>query len=129
MSRTRRPRVLSPSAARKRSVLMKATASGQRGSRDEAEPEADLADDPGMPALDLADLIPDQGGEVVLFNDSNLRSFTLGTSAALIEEGEVDAHRTAEGDDVSGFRFYRFDNGLRLYFAPDLELILVRADV
>ncbi len=108
---------------------MKATASGQRGSRDEAEPEADLADDPGLPALDLADLIPDEGGEVVLFNDSNLRSITLGTSAALLEEGEVDAHRTAEGDDVSGFRFYRFDNGLRLYFAPDLELILVRADV
>jgi hypothetical protein len=106
---------------------MKATASGQRRSRDEAEPEADLAGEPGLPALALADLIPGENGEVVLFTDSNLRSITLGTSSALLEEGEVDTHRTVEGDDVSGFRFYRFDNGLRLYFAPDLELILVRA--
>jgi hypothetical protein len=63
----------------------------------------------------------------VLFNDSNLRSITLGTSAALLEEGEVGSQRTAGGEDVSGFRFYRFENGPRLYFPPDLELILVRA--
>ena len=109
-------------------MLTMAMASGQERGRHEAEPEADLADDPGLPVLDLADLIADANGEVVLFNDSNLRSITLGASAAVLDEGEVGTHRTAAGEDVSGFHYYRFDTGLLLYFAPDLELILARAD-
>jgi hypothetical protein len=35
---------------------------------------------------------------------------------------------TAAGEDVSGFRYMAFDNGLKLYFRPELELILVRKE-
>lgn len=76
--------------------------------------------------LDLADLVRDENGEVVLFNDSGLRSLSVSTAARLADEGVAGNHVTAAGDDVSGFRYFLFDDGLRLYFAPDLELILVR---
>jgi hypothetical protein len=37
----------------------------------------------------------------------------------------MQAHRTATGEDVSGFKFVRFDNGLTLYFEEALHLVLV----
>ena len=78
--------------------------------------------------LSLADMMADPNGEVVLFNDSGLRALALALSidVAIIEEGQAGRNATAAGEDVSGFRFMRFDNGLKLYHQPDLDLILVR---
>ena len=42
----------------------------------------------------------------------------------MVEEGEAGRHVTAAGEDVSGFRFIAFANGLRLYYQPGLDLIL-----
>ena len=95
----------------------------------EAEPgwpgEADEAD-PIVVAL--SDLISDANGEVVLYNDSGLRSLALGVDAAVVAEGKSGRHVTAAGEDVSGFRYMAFDNGVKLYFRPELELILVRKE-
>lgn len=89
------------------------------------EPVGDDGDG-GPVALDLTDLVSDANGEVVLFNDSGLRSLALGVDAAVVAEGRSGRHVTASGEDVTGYRYMAFDNGLRLYFRPDLELILVR---
>jgi hypothetical protein len=74
--------------------------------------------------LALTDLIGDDNGEIVLFNDSGLRSLAIRTEAALVANGRVQAHVTAAGEDVSGFRFVRLDNGLTLYFQEGLDLVL-----
>jgi hypothetical protein len=78
--------------------------------------------------LALDDLVRDTNGEVVLFNDSGLRALAVSTDAAVVGEGRATRHKTAAGEDVSGFRFIAFDNGLKLFYQPDLELLLVRDD-
>lgn len=75
--------------------------------------------------LALADLVGDERGEVVLFNDSGLRALTLATRSRAVEHGETGRHVTAAGEDVSGFRFVRFEDGLKLYYPPGIELVLV----
>ncbi|MFO1074409.1 MAG: hypothetical protein U1E17_17345 [Geminicoccaceae bacterium] len=76
--------------------------------------------------LALQDLIADASGEVVLFNDSGLRSLALVANEPVVEEGQVGEHVTAAGEDVSGFRFLRFRDGLRLYHQPGLDLMLLK---
>lgn len=74
--------------------------------------------------LALDDLVQDENGEVVLFNDSGLRALTVSTVAIVVEQGEAGRHVTAAGEDVSGFRYIAFANGLRLYYEPGLDLIV-----
>ena len=74
--------------------------------------------------LALTDLISDANGEIVFFNDSGFRSLAIRTDAAVVANGRAQAHVTAAGDDVSGFKFVRFDNGLTLYFEAGLHLVL-----
>ena len=78
---------------------------------------------PLMLALD--DLVRDQAGEVVLFNDSGLRALALSTTILVVEEGLAGRHVTAAGEDVSGFRYVAFANGLRLYYQQGLDLIIL----
>lgn len=82
-----------------------------------AEPAAEVE-------LALSDLLGDANGEIVLFNDSGLRRLALATDAAVVADGRAGAYRTATGQDVSGFRFLTFDNGLTLYYQPDLDLVV-----
>jgi len=74
--------------------------------------------------LMLADLVADANGEIVLFNDSGFRSLAIQTDRAVVADGRAGAHVTAAGDDVSGFQFVTFDNGLTLYFEAGLHLML-----
>ena len=78
--------------------------------------------------LALTDLMGDPNGEVVLFNDSGLRALGLSLTAdvAVVEEGQAGRYVTAAGEDVSGFRYMLFDNGLKLYHQPELDVIVVR---
>jgi len=88
------------------------------------EPLTDPVAEPAELELALADLISDDNGEIVFFNDSGFRSLAIRTDAAVVANGRAQAHLTAAGDDVSGFKFVRFDNGLTLYFEEGLELVL-----
>jgi hypothetical protein len=97
----------------------------EEGRPDEAFPEPE----PPGPVLDLADLMLDENGEVVLFNDSNLRSLALCTEARLVRRGEVGRHVTATGEDVSGFHYLAFDNGAKIFFRPGLEVVVAGAKV
>jgi hypothetical protein len=77
-----------------------------------------------VPTLRLADLIQDEHGEVVLFNDSGLRAIAVETPAGVVAQGAAEPHVTAAGDDVSGLRYLTFANGLTLYYQDGLELIV-----
>jgi hypothetical protein len=74
--------------------------------------------------LALADLVSDANGEVVVFNDSGFRTMAIRTEASVTADGRVQRHVTASGDDVSGFNYVTFDNGVTLYYPDGLDLIL-----
>jgi hypothetical protein len=106
----------------------KAQVSAHQPANDLPAPGAPLPRLPGEePPLMLAldDLVRDQDGEVVLFNDSGLRALALSTTTVVVEEGLAGRHVTAAGEDVSGFRYLAFANGLRLYYQPGLDLIIL----
>lgn len=77
-----------------------------------------------LPTLHLTDLLSDSNGEVVLFNDSGLRALAVAADAPVIAEGDSAAHVTATGENVTGFHYLTFENGLTLYFQPGLEVIV-----
>lgn len=74
--------------------------------------------------LALADLISDDNGEIVFFNDSGFRTLTIETEAQVVSSGQATTHRTASGEDVSGFNYVTFENGMTLYFEDGLDLLL-----
>lgn len=76
--------------------------------------------------LALADLVSDANGEVVLFNDSGLRTVAIRAEAAVVAEGRAQKHVTAAGEDVSGFNYVTFGNGVTLYYPEGLDLMLQR---
>ena len=74
--------------------------------------------------LALADLMADANGEVVVLNDSGFRTMAIRAEAGVTAEGRVQSHMTASGEDVSGFSYVTFDNGVTLYYPDGLNLIL-----
>lgn len=72
----------------------------------------------------LDDLISDDNGEIVFFNDSGFRTLSIATKSSVISDGKASDHKTATGEDVSGFSYVTFDNGLTLYFEEGLDLLL-----
>jgi hypothetical protein len=76
--------------------------------------------------LTLSDLLSDDNGEVVFFNDSGVRSLGITTAAEVIADGRAASHVTAAGEDVTGYNFVTFDNGLTLYFQPEVDVIVHR---
>lgn len=74
--------------------------------------------------LALSDLISDDQGEIVFFNDSSFRTLSIKTKSTIISDGQAEAHQTASGDDVSGFHYVKFDNGVTLYYEEGLDLLL-----
>jgi hypothetical protein len=85
------------------------------------------SDDLPVVELALSDLMQDAGGEVVLYNDSGMRALGLVAEAAVVGEGEASAHVTASGDDVTGFKYVSFANGMTLYYQEGLDLIVRQA--
>ena len=79
---------------------------------------------PSGAALKLADLISDPNGEIVFFNDSGFRTLEIETELTVRARGQAEKHITASGDDVTGFNYVTFDNGMTLYFEENLDLLL-----
>jgi hypothetical protein len=74
--------------------------------------------------LALADVVADANGEVVVLNDSGFRTMAVRTAAAVTADGRAQKHVTASGEDVSGFNYVTFDNGVTLYYPEGLDLIV-----
>ena len=73
----------------------------------------------------LSDLIPDSGREVVLRPGGLDRRFRVLVPFLPLESGRALPHITAAGENVTGLHFVRFENGLTLYYPPDVELEFV----
>jgi len=72
--------------------------------------------------LELADLLPDASGEVVLFADDDL-PVNIVSDQPITEVGIAEAHVTAAGVDVTGLHFYSFESGLTVYSPTDVLII------
>ena len=72
--------------------------------------------------LELADLLPDASGEVVLFADDSL-PVNIVTDQPITKVGIAEAHVTAAGVDVTGLHFYSFESGLTVYSPIDVLII------
>jgi len=89
-------------------------------------PGSDAAiESPARIVLRAEDLVQDENGEIVLFNDSHVASVALETTAKLVDEGETTQHVTAAGDDVTGFHYWQFDSGLTIYVKDGVDIVLV----
>lgn len=75
--------------------------------------------------LDLEDLLPDSGGEIVI-HGAGLGLIGVSTAQAVMATGTADSHVTAAGEDVSGFRYYQLDGGITLYCPAETSLVLGR---
>lgn len=82
------------------------------------------SDDMEAPMLTLEQLLPDARGAVVLMNDSHLRYMMVEATSSVVGKGVAGAERTLAGDDVTGFHWFRFANGVTLYYPPDVVLTL-----
>jgi hypothetical protein len=74
--------------------------------------------------LSLEDLISDDNGEIVFFNDSGFRTLSITTQSSVVSNGRASQHSTASGEDVSGFNYVTFANGMTLYFEEGLDLLV-----
>ncbi len=72
--------------------------------------------------LELADLLPDASGEVVLFADADL-PVNIVTDLPVTDAGIAEAHVTAAGVDVTGLHFYSFESGLTVYSPTDVLIV------
>lgn len=73
-------------------------------------------------SLTLADLLPDEAGEVVLITSGDV-PVNLLSGEPLTEAGIAPDHVTADGTEVTGLHFYSFENGLTVYSPSDLLIL------
>ncbi len=72
--------------------------------------------------LELADLLPDASGEIVLFAGDDL-PVNIMTDQPVTEVGIAEAHVNATGVDVTGLHFYSFESGLTVYSPTDVLIV------
>ncbi len=86
----------------------------------EGSPDAATGD---TVVLDLKDLLPDSGGEIVI-HGTGVGTIGVSTGQVVTATGMAEPHVTAAGEDVSGFRYYQLDGGITLYCQADTSLLL-----
>ena len=69
----------------------------------------------------LADLVPDEHGEIVLFNDTDA-VIQISTDVPIVETGIAETHVTATGIDVTGMMYSVFEGGPTVYHDTQLDL-------
>jgi hypothetical protein len=123
------PAVLAPVAVLEPLAILEPLAAGPAPSpavpSDDAPgddmPLADASGDDAL-VLNLADLLPDVDGAVVMLTD-DIVPVSLVTDEPLSGQGVVGAPASAGGLDVQGLYYYSFANGLTLYSDTDIVIV------
>jgi hypothetical protein len=95
--------------------------SGDTGT-DSAAPTATDAD---TISLELADLLPDSAGNIVIEYDGGNLAVELMTDQSVVERGVAAEAVDASGGDLSGFAYCAFGNGTTVFFPTDISLHVV----
>ena len=69
----------------------------------------------------LKELLPDDGGEVVIDNQTDA-DVTVLTDDPVTDRGVEEDHITRAGHDVSGFAYCRFAGGITVFYPRSLKL-------
>jgi hypothetical protein len=69
----------------------------------------------------LKELLPDDGGEVVIDNQTDA-DVTVLTDDPVTDRGIEEDHITSAGHDVSGFAYCRFAGGITVFYPPAHKL-------
>ncbi|MEZ5825544.1 MAG: hypothetical protein R3C97_12645 [Geminicoccaceae bacterium] len=76
-------------------------------------------------SLELADLLADDSGALVLTGDNAVEIHAMHN---VVEHGIVQDHLHVGGEDVSGFEFVVFDHGPTLYYPAGLDVAVTVGD-
>ncbi|WP_374652801.1 hypothetical protein [Dongia sp.] len=76
----------------------------------------------GQFTLNLADLLPDANGEIVILNEGDDPCLNIVTDLRLLESGIADQHVTDGGIEVKGLQYWVFEDGTKLYYSPGLSI-------
>jgi len=72
--------------------------------------------------LNLADLLPDANGEIVILNEGDDPCLNIVTELRLLESGIAESHITDGGIEVKGLQYWVFEDGTKLYYSPGLSI-------
>lgn len=72
--------------------------------------------------LRVIELCPDENSEVVVESTSGVGELVIKSPFEVAERGVLGRHVTAQGDDVSGFGYVRFKDGVRIIFPMALRV-------
>ncbi|MBI2253709.1 MAG: hypothetical protein HYU58_03725 [Proteobacteria bacterium] len=72
--------------------------------------------------LNLADLLPDANGEIVILNEGDDPCLNIVTDLRLLESGIAESHITDGGIEVKGLQYWVFEDGTKLYYSPGLSI-------
>jgi len=89
------------------------------------EPAGEEGADGLRVVLPLDALMPDEGGEVVLFDDSGFGAVVIEADRPVAGRGRVGRHRTRGGENVSGWHFLRFEGGPIIYHRPEVKVVVL----
>jgi hypothetical protein len=79
------------------------------------------------PTFSVKELLPDDGGAVVIHNHAGT-DVTVLTDDPVTAHGIERDHITRAGDDVSGFAFCRFAGGITLFYPRSHSLCVTEGD-
>ena len=80
-----------------------------------------------MVTLSLKELLPDDGGAIVIQNHAGIEVTVL-TDEAVTERGVAKDHITCAGLDVSGLAYCRFAGGITMFYPRALSLCIAEAE-
>ena len=75
--------------------------------------------------LQLADLLPDSAGNIVIEYDGGNLAVQLATDQQVVEHGVANEAVDANGGDLSGLAYFAFGDGTTLFFPTDISVHIV----
>jgi hypothetical protein len=89
---------------------------------DNGTPQGAVADNTDTVSLQLSDLLPDSGGNVVIEYDGGNLAVELVTDQAVVDRGVATDVVDAHGGDLSGLAYCAFGDGTTIFFPTELSL-------
>jgi hypothetical protein len=71
----------------------------------------------------MRELVPDEDGEIVIRHQAGT-DVTVLSDDPIVEHGIDQNHMTRAGHDVSGFAYWRFGDGIRVFYPRSLSLCI-----
>jgi hypothetical protein len=95
--------------------------------REAAHEDEDKVEGHEVVTLSLNELLPDEGGEIVIHNQAGT-DVTVLTDDPITDRGIEHDHVTRAGHDVSGFAYCRFTGGITVFYPRSHSLCVTEEE-